>query len=319
MGLEASTYIDGLTVTWPLAGDNKSVGDDHLRLIKSVLKATFPNATKSFRFPTTEAISGTLTLDATDQNNIVLVDTTAGNITVNLPSGFTTTEKGWSCEVIKTSSDANAAIVAPASGTISSKSGSTATIRVGIVAEPARFIWSGSAWICSKHGEPIGSVLSYDGSALPHGYLAMAGSTYSSTDFAELFAVLATSTLRDRRGRMDVNEGTGTGLTARVSGTNYGAESVALLTANLPAYTPTGSISNGAITISGGTNGRVVAGDNNNNGGGGGTFSAMSSTPLSLTASQAASSFTGTAQGGSSTAVAILSPVIGTKKIIRAC
>lgn len=40
MGLESATYINDLTTTNPVASDAKSQGDDHLRLIKSVLKAT---------------------------------------------------------------------------------------------------------------------------------------------------------------------------------------------------------------------------------------------------------------------------------------
>lgn len=45
MGLETTTYIDGLVPTNPLGNDPKSQGDDHLRLIKSALKNTFPNIT----------------------------------------------------------------------------------------------------------------------------------------------------------------------------------------------------------------------------------------------------------------------------------
>lgn len=45
MGLEATTYINGLVVTNPLGNDPKSQGDDHIRLIKSTLKNTFPNIT----------------------------------------------------------------------------------------------------------------------------------------------------------------------------------------------------------------------------------------------------------------------------------
>lgn len=45
MGLESATYVDDLVATNPVgATDQKKQGDDHLRLIKSVLKATFPNA-----------------------------------------------------------------------------------------------------------------------------------------------------------------------------------------------------------------------------------------------------------------------------------
>lgn len=44
MGLEAATYIDGLVATNPTGSDQKAQGDDHIRLIKAVLKATFPSA-----------------------------------------------------------------------------------------------------------------------------------------------------------------------------------------------------------------------------------------------------------------------------------
>lgn len=45
MGLEAATFISGLVATNPVgATDPKAQGDDHLRLVKSVLQSTFPNA-----------------------------------------------------------------------------------------------------------------------------------------------------------------------------------------------------------------------------------------------------------------------------------
>ncbi|MCP4929045.1 MAG: hypothetical protein GY918_08340 [Gammaproteobacteria bacterium] len=43
MGLESSTYIDGLVSTNPLGTDNRNQGDDHIRLIKSTIKASFPD------------------------------------------------------------------------------------------------------------------------------------------------------------------------------------------------------------------------------------------------------------------------------------
>lgn len=45
MGLEAATFIDGLVATNPTGTDQKLQGDDHLRLLKSTIKATFPNLT----------------------------------------------------------------------------------------------------------------------------------------------------------------------------------------------------------------------------------------------------------------------------------
>lgn len=59
MGLETGTYISDLVVTNPLGSDNKSQGDDHIRLIKQVIKNTFPN------------IDGPVTLTQTQINNLL--------------------------------------------------------------------------------------------------------------------------------------------------------------------------------------------------------------------------------------------------------
>ena len=45
MAVESATYINQLDATKPGATDLKSEGDDHLRLVKSAVKATFPNVT----------------------------------------------------------------------------------------------------------------------------------------------------------------------------------------------------------------------------------------------------------------------------------
>lgn len=45
MALETGTYIDALVATNPASTDALSQADDHLRLLKSTLKATFPNVT----------------------------------------------------------------------------------------------------------------------------------------------------------------------------------------------------------------------------------------------------------------------------------
>lgn len=44
MGLETGTYVNDLVVTNPTSVDLVKFGDDHLRLIKTCLKNTFPNA-----------------------------------------------------------------------------------------------------------------------------------------------------------------------------------------------------------------------------------------------------------------------------------
>lgn len=43
MPLEVANYLNDLTTTNPPSGDNVSQGDDHIRLLKSTLKASFPS------------------------------------------------------------------------------------------------------------------------------------------------------------------------------------------------------------------------------------------------------------------------------------
>jgi hypothetical protein len=58
MALETSTYIDGLVATNPVATDGLSQSDDHHRLVKSTIKATFP------------AITGAITSTHTEINKL---------------------------------------------------------------------------------------------------------------------------------------------------------------------------------------------------------------------------------------------------------
>lgn len=58
MALETATYINGLVASNPLSTDPKSQGDDHLRLIKSAIRSTFPN------------ISGAVTASHTELNYV---------------------------------------------------------------------------------------------------------------------------------------------------------------------------------------------------------------------------------------------------------
>lgn len=43
MTIESASYVSQLNSAYPAVGDPKSEGDDHLRLIKSAVVATFPN------------------------------------------------------------------------------------------------------------------------------------------------------------------------------------------------------------------------------------------------------------------------------------
>lgn len=119
----------------------------------------------------------------------------------------------------------------------------------------------------------------------------------------------------DDMGNAALNAFTGITFTkgnATTGGSSGGSNSITLVTANLPPYTPAGAITNGsistAITNGGATftnSGAVLVG-------GGGSFFAPTVTALIAVSTQAPSTFTGTAQGGSSTpAPAVPSAVLG--------
>ena len=64
MTIETATYTPQLDATYPASGDAKSEGDNHIRLLKSTIKATWPNLTATAVTPTS-ADFNTLTGAAT--------------------------------------------------------------------------------------------------------------------------------------------------------------------------------------------------------------------------------------------------------------
>jgi len=77
MSLESSTYIDGLNASNPASTDGLAQADDHLRLIKSTVKASFPN------------ITGAMTATHTELN--IMDGVTASTAEINLLDGVTAT------------------------------------------------------------------------------------------------------------------------------------------------------------------------------------------------------------------------------------
>lgn len=79
MSLEAATYIHELVITNPAGGDPKLQGDDHIRMIKSSLKNTFPN------------VAGAMNATHTELNYVIGV--TSG-VQAQIDSKINTTELG---------------------------------------------------------------------------------------------------------------------------------------------------------------------------------------------------------------------------------
>ena len=59
MTIETATYLSQLDATYPASGDAKSEGDNHIRLLKSTIKATWPNLTAT---PITDKIKSKFTI-----------------------------------------------------------------------------------------------------------------------------------------------------------------------------------------------------------------------------------------------------------------
>ncbi len=94
MGLEAGTFLDDLVVTNPVgATDPKSQGDDHLRLIKTVLKNSFPDVDQAVSTIISSATEptlnrkGTLWLDETA--NVAKLRDKADSAWITLPISIT--------------------------------------------------------------------------------------------------------------------------------------------------------------------------------------------------------------------------------------
>lgn len=83
MALETGTYISDLTITNPTSTDPKSQGDDHLRLLKSTVKATFPNVTGAVTATHTELnIMDGVTSTTAELNILDGVTSTAAEINI---------------------------------------------------------------------------------------------------------------------------------------------------------------------------------------------------------------------------------------------
>ena len=80
MAVESASWVTELVDTNPVVGDPVGEGDDHLRMIKTVLKNSFPSTSTTAIVPNVSSQSGKyLTNDGTD--------TSWGTITPGDPAG----------------------------------------------------------------------------------------------------------------------------------------------------------------------------------------------------------------------------------------
>lgn len=132
MGLESATYISDLVSTNPAAGDAKSQGDDHIRLVKSTVKATFPNVSGAVTATHAELnIMDGVTASTAELN--ILDGVTASTAELNIMDGVTATtaELNYTDGVtsnIQTQLDGKAALNSPTfTGTPAAPTAATGT------------------------------------------------------------------------------------------------------------------------------------------------------------------------------------------------
>jgi microcystin-dependent protein len=179
---------------------------------------------------------------------------------------------------------------------------------------------------------PLGGMLDYIGSTAPNAaFVLPIGQAISRTTYATLFSLISTTygtgdgsttfNVPDLTGRVTaMKEASATRLTSTyfvgdstALGAVGGGESKTLITANLPAYTPAGTNSTSSVTF-----GTFKVAFNNSStaatsGGGQPTGTSLGN----VTGTADAQTFTGTAQGGTSTPFRTVQPTIVLNKILR--
>jgi hypothetical protein len=183
MALETATYISNLTATNPTGGDVVAQGDDHLRLIKGVLQATFPVASRPFRFSSTNsAVASNVAVSATtDDNKIIPVNARTGPFTVTLP--ITPDYDGYTLTVMKADFSINAVTIAGNSRLING----AANLLLQWPYQSVTLYWSAgdSGWYAVVSArEEVGTLKPTLQNAAPPGYVLAFNGTLGSTGSA---------------------------------------------------------------------------------------------------------------------------------------
>ena len=146
MTVESASFISGLVPAYPPGSDSISEGDDHLRLLKSVLQGTFPNANAavngihtSTSAPTSTS-AGLLWYDTTSSNEVLKIRNSADSGWITLSTSPATdfkllgaTNVGWilpttdgsANQYLKTDAAGNLDWASPAGSELPSQTGNS--------------------------------------------------------------------------------------------------------------------------------------------------------------------------------------------------
>ncbi len=299
-----STFTPNIQLEEPARGDQVGVWDTPVNSNMTVLDlVSGGNATIS-------VAAGSVVLAAAQYQarRLTLSSTLIASVTITFPTSFTK-----SYDIFNSATGSSAFII-----TLQT----TAAGGQVICAPPGECVevFNTGTGLRYKTLDRVGAYWDYAGSSVPAWvagctvppYLNCDGSTFSATTYPALAAILGSTTLPDCKGRTryTLDQGAGrissaatVGFSGSSVGASGGAQSQTLITANLPAYTPAGSVAgqiNGSEVGAGAFHNQFAYGN--------GSIDALSYT----------GTFTGTAQGGTSTPFSRLPPVvIGGLTLIR--
>ena len=187
MALESGTYIDSLNASNPVATDGLAQADDHMRLIKSTILASFPG------------ITGAVDATHTEINTVADGDTTATSTTLVDADRVPVNDDGTMVQVAMSDFKTymHGSLTYPTSD--------------GTAGQFMTTDGSGTLSFASVVSFLSGMIMPYAGTSAPTGWLFCYGQDVSRSTYADLFAVVGTTygtgdgsstfTLPDLRGR----------------------------------------------------------------------------------------------------------------------
>jgi microcystin-dependent protein len=257
MGLEVGTYVNDLQPANPLSTDRKGQGDDHLRLLKTTLKNTFPNADRPLLFPILTGYAADTAIPSSHDGSVVYG---SGAITFTLPN-TAGLRQGWSVGIVKNGYTTNPVFVIPPSGAFSN---GLTRARLSVPFEQNIFVWDGSNFTRLLPSVQAGILLPYAGATVPFGFAFPVGQSLVRADYPELFQAWGTTwgaadgthfNAPDPRDRFLTGAGSSYALAA-----TGGEATHTLLTAEIPSHSHTITQNAHDHAITSGTTGNLQVG-----------------------------------------------------------
>lgn len=198
MTVESASFLSALNTALPDGGDGKSEGDNHIRLVKAVLQATFPGlAGRAFRIQTKSA---GYSLAATDNMTAVVVS--GSGITIATAAAIATLGNGFIAMIYASTHDVtfdpNSTEQVNGANTYVIKAGDAAMVIAGASAWTA-FALISQARVAALEAAAaavvpisVGMILPYGASSPPAGFLLCNGQLVSTTTYAELYTKIGT-------------------------------------------------------------------------------------------------------------------------------